>query len=52
MEKMEREILENLSKTISKMNDSQKQFFIGYAQGLAAAIVNEKSDSEIKAEEK
>lgn len=52
MEELEKEILENLAKTISKMNDSQKQFFIGYAQGMAAVIANEKYDSEKKLEEK
>lgn len=51
MEKEEIEIIERLSETISKMNDSQKQFFIGYAQGMAAAIVNQQTDSQKKQEE-
>lgn len=51
MEQLEKDVLKQLSLTISKMNDSQKQFFIGYAQGMAAAIINEKTDSENKDKE-
>ena len=49
-EKAEKTI-EIICNNVNKMNDSQKQYFLGFAQGMASVIANQKPDSQLKSEE-
>ena len=42
MSEKERTILENLSKSLEKTNDSQKEYLIGFTDGLALANIGRK----------
>lgn len=42
MSDKEKTILENLSKSLSKANESQKEYLVGFADGLALANVGKK----------
>jgi hypothetical protein len=43
MSEKEKTILENLSKTLSKATDSQKEYLLGLADGMAIMAENKKS---------
>lgn len=42
MNEKEKTILENLRKSISNANESQKEYLVGFADGLALANVGKK----------
>ena len=45
MSSKERTILENLSKSLEKTNDSQKEYLIGFTDGLALANVGKRKSN-------